>query len=171
VIEWLSTALVIVFWPRMLVISIRKSHISYYLSHILLSFQKLPWPKSKPHSIVKTGAHNMRAGKGNAPPEWNTLVEEVGRKKQFQLEQPAGKFFREIKTTTHLKLTPESPRMDTTNAEFNRVLGGGLVPGVTLLGGEPGGLLQLCQTHHLKHYVSGALNKSKCAQSASKRCR
>jgi hypothetical protein len=45
----------------------------------------------------------------------------------------------------------ESPRMDTTNAEFNRVLGGGLVPGVTLLGGEPGGLLQLCQTHHLKH--------------------
>jgi hypothetical protein len=34
-------------------------------SHILFIFpKKLPWPKSKPHSIVKTAAHNMRAGKG-----------------------------------------------------------------------------------------------------------
>ena len=52
--------------------------------------------------------------------------------------------------------------MDTTNAEFNRVLGGGLVPGsVTLLGGEPGIgkstlLLQLCLNLPFKTlYVSG----------------
>ena len=56
----------------------------------------------------------------------------------------------------------ESPRMDTTNAEFNRVLGGGLVPGsITLLGGEPGIgkstlLLQVCLNLPYKTlYVSG----------------
>ena len=33
----------------------------------------------------------------------------------------------------------ELPRIDTCNAEFNRVLGGGMVPGaLILLGGEPG---------------------------------
>lgn len=35
--------------------------------------------------------------------------------------------------------TKEEPRIDTHDAEFNRVLGGGLVPGsITLLGGDPG---------------------------------
>ena len=53
-------------------------------------------------------------------------------------------------------------RIDTTNKEFNRVLGGGLVPGsVILLGGEPGIgkstlLLQIALSSPLKVlYTSG----------------
>lgn len=38
----------------------------------------------------------------------------------------------------HIDLKPE-PRIDTTDGELNRVLGGGIVPGsLTLIGGEPG---------------------------------
>jgi hypothetical protein len=77
-IEWSQTALVIVFWPYACFAYFNQiPNISYYLSHILFIFpKKLPWPKSKPHSIVKTAAHARWQG----PAEWNTLVEEVGEK-------------------------------------------------------------------------------------------
>lgn len=69
--------------------------------------------------------------------EWNTLVEE-------RVEQRKGASVAPILS----KKTPrplaeiegkEDQRLVTPDAEFNRVLGGGIVPGsITLLGGEPG---------------------------------
>jgi DNA repair protein RadA/Sms len=73
--------------------------------------------------------------------EWNTFVEEV-----IKREEPAG-------TITEIPLArrPDHPqpitaiawdetdRVNTYDQEFNRVLGGGLVPGsLILIGGEPG---------------------------------
>ena len=72
--------------------------------------------------------------------EWNTYVEEVVRK------EPAGR--RAVPGLSNEKAKPinideiqtsEEPRIDMHDAELNRVLGGGLVPGsLVLLGGEPG---------------------------------
>jgi DNA repair protein RadA/Sms len=116
------------------------------------------------------GAQHARwQGQCTTCKEWNTLVEEVVEKKAApSWEQPAeGESSLSRKRTqkpqriSQIDAT-ESPRMDTTNAEFNRVLGGGLVPGsVTLLGGEPGIgkstlLLQLCLNLPFRTlYVSG----------------
>lgn len=70
--------------------------------------------------------------------EWNTFEEEIqettkdsiGRKIKKQISKPTL-----IKDITF----SEQKRIDTTNNEFNRVLGGGLVPGsLVLIGGEPG---------------------------------
>ncbi|GAB1405260.1 MAG: DNA repair protein RadA [Lentimicrobiaceae bacterium] len=71
--------------------------------------------------------------------EWNTYIEEVikrdepGFKHSLGLQKPA------VPTLiTEVKLDGES-RLNTGNAELNRVLGGGLVAGsVVLVGGEPG---------------------------------
>jgi len=73
--------------------------------------------------------------------EWNSFVEEVVRK-----ENAANKVF--IAGLEGTKTKPmlvheieasEESRIDTSCGEFNRVLGGGLVPGsLVLIGGEPG---------------------------------
>lgn len=80
-------------------------------------------------------------GQCNACKEWNTIVEEIIQKEEkvvwkteTSVVKKAAKPLRihEIDST-------EEIRMDTTDGELNRVLGGGLVPGsLTLLGGEPG---------------------------------
>lgn len=72
--------------------------------------------------------------------EWNTCVEEVERKDTSSKQLPFG-----------MEITKQKPmllrdiegvneeRIDMKNEEFNRVLGGGLVPGsLVLIGGEPG---------------------------------
>lgn len=115
------------------------------------------------------GAQHARwQGQCTTCKEWNTLVEEVVEKskkpdwKDGVEESPLSrKRTQKPQQISQIDAT-ESPRMDTTNAEFNRVLGGGLVPGsVTLLGGEPGIgkstlLLQLCLNLPFKTlYVSG----------------
>lgn len=70
--------------------------------------------------------------------EWNTYVEEIVNK------NPSKSFtFSENKTRKPEMLKDISvqvnTRIDTRNDEFNRVLGGGLVPGsLVLIGGEPG---------------------------------
>ena len=79
-------------------------------------------------------------GQCSACKEWNTLVEEtispasetpVIGTKSIQIKKKAQKLD-EISFETET-------RIDTRDQEFNRVLGGGLVPGsVVLLGGEPG---------------------------------
>lgn len=74
-------------------------------------------------------------GKCDACGEWNTIVEEA-----VEPTQRAGKARSGRLQLAHLdgRLTPP-PRVETTIAEFDRVLGGGLVPGsVVLVGGDPG---------------------------------
>lgn len=79
-------------------------------------------------------------GKCPACGAWNSYVEEVVRK------EPVGK--RPVSGMERLKSKPmtlseieagDEPRIDMHDAELNRVLGGGLVPGsLVLIGGEPG---------------------------------
>jgi DNA repair protein RadA/Sms len=70
---------------------------------------------------------------------WNTLVESV-----VEPEAPGANFQRSGGETRRLQtlaeISPrESARVPTGMAEFDRVLGGGLVPGgVVLIGGDPG---------------------------------
>lgn len=95
--------------------------------------------------------------------EWNTFTEEVIAKASsvsaavaVNAPQSVPQRVSEIKPSTH-------QRLDMCNAEVNRVLGGGLVPGsLVLLGGEPGIgkstlSLQLALTSHGLRtlYVSG----------------
>ena len=102
-------------------------------------------------------------GKCPACGEWNTFAEEVIAKSSSasasvvaNAPQSTPQRVSEIKPSTH-------QRLDMHNAEINRVLGGGLVPGsLVLLGGEPGIgkstlSLQLALTSHGLRtlYVSG----------------
>lgn len=78
-------------------------------------------------------------GKCSSCGEWNSYVEEVIRKEapskavhNVDAAQSKPVRIEEVESTTE-------QRMDTYSAEFNRVLGGGLVGGsLVLLGGEPG---------------------------------
>jgi DNA repair protein RadA/Sms len=94
--------------------------------------------------------------------EWNTYVEEVirkesGSKTNFQPEHTARP--QKISEITTVKV----PRLHTGYSEFDRILGGGIVPGsMVLIGGEPGVgkstlALQVALTLKGKHvlYVSG----------------
>lgn len=72
--------------------------------------------------------------------QWNTIVEEIIQKEDKKDWIPSNS---QQKTNKPLKIneidTTKELRLDTTDQELNRVLGGGLVPGsLTLLGGEPG---------------------------------
>lgn len=81
-------------------------------------------------------------GKCPACGEWNTYVEEVTvtEAKQPQWRQKRGNI---KKTSRPLSLHEisfqQESRIDTHDQEFNRVLGGGIMPGsLVLIGGEPG---------------------------------
>ncbi|NOX47354.1 MAG: DNA repair protein RadA [Chlorobi bacterium] len=78
---------------------------------------------------------------GNCPScgEWNTYVEEVVKKETGKNQLPVRKASASLpKKITEIEQGSEV-RIDTNNAEFNRVLGGGLVLGsLVLIGGEPG---------------------------------
>jgi DNA repair protein RadA/Sms len=77
-------------------------------------------------------------GQCNSCKEWNTIAEEISKKRKQlgrvnQLQQVKHKTLRinEIDSAQEI-------RMDTTDAELNRVLGGGIVPGSLIFIGEPG---------------------------------
>lgn len=74
--------------------------------------------------------------------QWNTIVEEI-------VQKPEKSDWKSTSTTSKKRVSKplkvneidasEEARLNTLDAEFNRVLGGGIVPGsLTLLGGEPG---------------------------------
>jgi len=80
-------------------------------------------------------------GQCSACKEWNTIVEEVVQKEDKRSWKTSNVSDKKANKPLRVsEITHESElRLDTQDQEFNRVLGGGLVPGsLTLLGGEPG---------------------------------
>ncbi|WP_430905990.1 DNA repair protein RadA [Maribacter sp. 2-571] len=80
-------------------------------------------------------------GQCSACKEWNTVVEELVQKEEKKVwnttAEPSRKRAKPVRIN-EISTTQEA-RLDTFDIEFNRVLGGGLVPGsLVLLGGEPG---------------------------------
>jgi DNA repair protein RadA len=74
---------------------------------------------------------------------WNSFVEEVVFKPSVKKENSWYNYNEETKTTRTVALheikSNEQVRITTTDAELNRVLGGGIVPGsIVLVAGEPG---------------------------------
>ena len=73
---------------------------------------------------------------------WNTIVEEVVQKPN-KTDWKSSVISSKERASKPLKIseidTSKTPRLNTTDKELNRVLGGGIVPGsLILLGGEPG---------------------------------
>ena len=107
--------------------------------------------------------HAKWQGQCNSCKKWNTLTEEViekGDNKSWKSENKSRVVSKPIKVQ-EIEISSES-RIDTHDAELNRVLGGGIIPGaLMLLGGEPGVgkstlLLQIAmKIGHKVLYVSG----------------
>ncbi len=81
-------------------------------------------------------------GQCNSCKSWNTIVEEVVQKEEKNdwktTTSKSSKRVSKPLLINEIDSTKET-RIQTTDSEFNRVLGGGIVPGsLTLLGGEPG---------------------------------
>ncbi|MGH8718512.1 MAG: ATPase domain-containing protein, partial [Burkholderiales bacterium] len=103
---------------------------------------------------------------------WNTLIESIAEKPRFAPVSQSSE-------TVSLSAveTGEAPRIATGISEFDRVLGGGLVPGgVVLLGGDPGigkstlllqALAQLSGSNKTL-YVSGAESAQQIALRAKR---
>jgi len=80
-------------------------------------------------------------GQCSACKQWNTVVEEVVQKEEkvnWKLPSQTSKRVSQPVLVNEISIEKEI-RLNTFDLEFNRVLGGGLVPGaLVLLGGEPG---------------------------------
>ena len=80
-------------------------------------------------------------GQCNSCSEWNTIAEEIIQKKEKKSWKSDSKTnLRVLKPirVSDIEISNET-RLKTLHDEFNRVLGGGIVPGsLTLIGGEPG---------------------------------
>lgn len=85
--------------------------------------------------------HAKWAGQCSSCKQWNTIVEEVVQKEEKKSWKSNSNSVKKASTPLRVsEITNEKEiRLDTQDQEFNRVLGGGLVPGsLILLGGEPG---------------------------------
>jgi DNA repair protein RadA/Sms len=98
---------------------------------------------SKVHSkyVCQACAYESPRWIGKCPNcgEWNSFVEEIVPGKSGAKRQPAGKKHAAGPVPMNqVEVSPE-PRFPTEIPEFDRVLGGGIVPGsVVLIGGDPG---------------------------------
>ena len=83
--------------------------------------------------------HSKWAGQCSACQSWNTLVEERQSAPPGAIKPAATAKGRGVQFESLQSDTPEPPRITTGVAEFDRVCGGGVVPGsAILLGGDPG---------------------------------
>lgn len=121
--------------------------------------------KSKTAFFCKSCGAQSAKWMGRCPScgEWNTLVEEVLKREDSKIPLPRG-VSRQNDATPIFEIEAEKlPRIALPDQEFDRVMGGGLVPGsITLLGGEPGIgkstlLLQLAMRMHPMRilYITG----------------
>ncbi len=98
--------------------------------------------KAKTVFFCQSCGHQSPKWLGKCPScnEWNTFAEEVIQKETSRNSLADFSLSRNSlpKQIKNIEIEDE-PRIDTRNAELNRVLGGGMVPGsVILVGGEPG---------------------------------
>jgi len=116
---------------------------------IFFNFINHPFQNKPPMAKVKTtyycqncgASYSKWQGQCNTCKEWNTIAEEIIQKedkKTWKSDKTT-----KVRTAKPIKIsdieTTQEARLKTLNKEFNRVLGGGIVPGsLTLLGGEPG---------------------------------
>ena len=80
-------------------------------------------------------------GQCNSCKEWNTIAEEIIQKEEKASWKPSNTESNRVSKPLRIKEidSTQEVRMNTTDGELNRVLGGGIVPGsLILLGGEPG---------------------------------
>ena len=80
-------------------------------------------------------------GQCNSCKEWNTIAEEIIQKEEKTSWKPSSSDSKRVPKPLRIKEidSTQEVRMDSTDGELNRVLGGGIVPGsLILLGGEPG---------------------------------
>lgn len=85
--------------------------------------------------------HAKWVGQCSSCKQWNTIVEEVVQKEEKKSWKSNSNSVKKASKPLRVsEITNEKEiRLDTQDQEFNRVLGGGLVPGsLILLGGEPG---------------------------------
>src|SRR3989344_5327732 len=83
--------------------------------------------------------HGKGAGQCGACGQWNCIVEESRSAPPGALKPAATSRARGVQFETLQSDTPEPPRIITGVGEFDRVCGGGVVPGsAILLGGDPG---------------------------------
>ncbi|WP_374513606.1 DNA repair protein RadA [Brevundimonas sp.] len=83
--------------------------------------------------------HGKWAGQCGACGQWNSIVEESRSAPPGALKPAASSRQRGVQFETLQSDTPEPPRIITGVGEFDRVCGGGVVPGsAILLGGDPG---------------------------------
>jgi len=85
--------------------------------------------------------HAKWAGQCGTCKEWNTIIEEVIQKEEKSSWKTPTSSAKKVSQSLRINeiSTEKELRLNTYDLEFNRVLGGGLVPGsLTLLGGEPG---------------------------------
>ena len=101
-------------------------------------------------------------GQCHACKEWNTIVEEVLQKQKTETWQAPNNSQASVPIPLAEVSESQQARLVTGDAELDRVLGGGVVPGsLVLLAGEPGVgkstlLLQLAlQVNYPTLYVSG----------------
>lgn len=98
---------------------------------------------SKTHSkyVCQSCAYESPRWIGKCPncAAWNTFVEEVVSGKSAAKRHPAGKRGSSAPVPINQVTAAPEPRFPTEIPEFDRVLGGGIVPGsVVLIGGDPG---------------------------------
>ena len=99
------------------------------------------WPRPGPSTAAPSAAARRPKWQGQCPHcgAWNTLVETIAdAAAPTRFQSVAGKARRRAPRSA-ASTPPKTPRFPTGIEEFDRVLGGGLVPGgVVLLGGDPG---------------------------------